>query len=201
MTYFGETTIAPTHLPIEATDEALAKAVIEEIEGVILWRAVVGQTRRILIDGPLPSLIEFEPVTALTSITMYTPTDSAAVIDANSYNFVSRDPHGAIIVPKSSWPAPQRSIGSFEINYQSGWTVTPETADGAGDAVNLVPASVQVMLERAISFRAGSGLGNIEIGSLTMDVADSYKTDKLPREITDIARRWFYRPGIISARP
>ena len=193
MTYFGETTITPTHLPIEATDEALAKAVIEEIEGVILWRAVVSQTRRITVDGPLPPRIELEPVASLTSLTRYTPADSAAVIPAASYHFVSRDPGGAIIEPVSDWPAPERALGSFEITYEAGWEVTNTT--------NAVPASVQVMIERAVSFRAGSGLGNIEIGSLTMDVADPYKTDKLPREITDIARRWVYRPGLFAARP
>ena len=43
----------PAHLPVNATDEALAAAVVEEIERSVLWRAVVRQTRRIIIDGPL----------------------------------------------------------------------------------------------------------------------------------------------------
>ena len=51
----------PAHLPITTTDEALAAAVVEEIERSVLWRAVVRQTRRIIIDGPLPPRIELEP--------------------------------------------------------------------------------------------------------------------------------------------
>ena len=43
---------------------------------------------------------------------MWTPTDDAAVIGAGNYHYVTREPGGTIIVPNSSWPAPQRSIGS-----------------------------------------------------------------------------------------
>ena len=57
------------------------------------------------------------------------------------------------------------------------------------------------MIDRAVAFRRGSGVGNIKIGSLEISVADSYSTDALPREITNIARAWAYRPGIIAARP
>ena len=134
---------------------------------------------------------------------MWTPTDDAAVIGAANYSLVSRDPTGAVIVPLdgTNWPAPERSIGSFTVNYMAGWTVTPESAPLAGDAVNEVPASVRLMVERAVQFRAGAGLGNIGIGSLKLEVADSYKTDALPREIASIARGWAYRPGIFAARP
>ena len=123
------------------------------------------------------------------------------MIDTDTYSVVTRDPAGTIIVPNSSWPDPERSIGSFSINYECGWTVTPESAPLAGDSVNSVPAAILFMLDRAIKFRAGSGLGNISIGSLKIDVADSYSTDRLPRAITDIARAWAYRPGLFSARP
>ena len=202
MTYFpSEIVTPPASLPITATDEALASAVVEEIERAILWRAVVSQQRRVRIDGPLPPRIELEPVTAIVSLTRWTPTDDAEVIDAASYSVVTRDPAGTIIVPNSSWPAPERSIGSFAVNYECGWTVTPESAPGAGDAVNLVPPSIQFMLKRAIEFRAGSGVGDLSIGSLKINVADSYKTDALPPGIRNIARSFFYRPGLFSARP
>ena len=202
MTYFTtEVVTPPEHLPVNATDEALASAVTEEIERTILWRAVVSQQRRVRIDGPLPPRIELEPVTAIVSLTRWTPTDDAEVIDAASYSVVTRDPAGTIIVPNSSWPAPERSIGSFAVNYECGWTVTPESAPGAGDAVNLVPPSIQFMLKRAIEFRAGSGVGDIAIGSLKIGLADSYKTDALPPGIRNIARSFFYRPGLFSARP
>ena len=105
---------------------------VEECERLILWRAVVSQVRRITIDGPLPSRIELEPLTAIVGLTMWTPTDPDAVIDAASYFFVPRDPSGTIIAPApgTNWPAPERSIGSFALTYMAGWTVTPESPRG-----------------------------------------------------------------------
>ena len=65
MTYFpSEIVTPPASLPITATDEALGRAVTEELERVVLWRAIVRQTRRILIDGTLP-ILELEPVSSI----------------------------------------------------------------------------------------------------------------------------------------
>ena len=195
----------PAHLPVTvaAADQALAAAVVEEIERTILWRAIVRQERRIVLDGPLPPRFELEPVASLTGLTMWTPTDDDAVIDAASYYSVTRDPGGTILepVPWENWPSPERSIGSFSITYECGWTVTPESAPLAGDAVNEVPASIQLMVNRAIAFRAGSGLGDITIGSLKISVADSYSTDRIPPEIAASGRAWAYRPGLFVGRP
>ena len=83
----------------------------------------------------------------------------------------------------------------------AGWVVTPETALNAGDGVNLVPPSVKLMVERAVAFRAGSGVGDITIGSLKINVAPTYKTDRIPPEIAAIGRGYAYRPGLFSARP
>ena len=200
MSFFVTSVVTPpAHLPISSTDTDLAAAVVDEVERMILWRAVVSQVRRITIDGPLPSRIELEPLTAIVGLTMWTPTDPAAVIDAASYTVVSRDPLGTIIVPNSSWPAPERSIGSFALTYSCGWEVTPESTPGAGDSLNSVPSSVKLMLERAIKFRAGSGVGDLTIGSLKIGLADSYKTDRIPPEIASIGRAWAYRPGIFYA--
>ena len=205
MNLFGEIVTPPAHLPVMVTEAqaALAAAVVEECERLFLWRAIVRQSRKVVIDGPLPARIEIEPIVSITSFTRWTPTAAAAVIDAASYDFVSRDPTGTIIAPApgANWPAPERAIGSFALSYEAGWIVTPESTPGANDAINLVPASVRLMLERAIAFRAGSGLGDIEIGSLKLGLADSYKTDALPLEITNMARSFFYRPGLIAARP
>ena len=218
--FVSEIVTPPAHLPVTvaAADMALAAAVVEEIERGVLWRAIAGPTtRRIVIDGPLPPRIELEPVTAIVSLTRWAPArfpqrkargrggvgseDTAVVIDAENYSVVTRDPAGTIIVPNASWPDPQRSIGSFSINYECGWTVTPESSPGAGDAVNNVPASIQLMVSRAVRFRAGSGLGDITIGSLKISVAKSYRTDRIPPEILSLGRAFEYRPGIISARP
>ena len=203
MMFSGEVVTPPTHLPITTTDEPLAAAVVEEIERTILWRAVVSQQRRVRIYGPLPPRIELEPVTAIVSLTRWTPTDDAEVIDAATYNLVSRDPVGAIIAPLdgTNWPAPERALGSFSLTYQAGWTVEPESSPGAGDGTNAVPPSVRLMISRAVAFRAGSGVGDLSIGSLKIGLADSYKTDALPREITNIGRAFQYRPGLFSARP
>ena len=194
--FFSELVTPPAHLPItvDAADTALAAAVVEEIERGVLWRAIVHQTRRIVIDGALPPRLELEPVTAIVSLTRWTPTDAAAVVDATTYSVVTRDPSGTIIapVPGSAWPEPGRDIGSFALTYECGWEVT--------DTTNKVPASILLMLTRAVEFRAGSGLGDITIGSLKMDVADSYKTDQLPRELASIGRAYQYRPGLFVGR-
>ena len=203
MSFFvSEIVTPPAHLPITvaAADQALSAAVVEEIERGVLWRAIVRQERRIVLDGPLPPRIELEPVVSLT-ITRWSPTDAAEVIDADGYDFVSRDPAGCIIQPTSSWPQPQRPLSSFAITYTCGWEVSPESSPGAGDEINNVPASIQLLVSRAVRFRAGSGVGDLTIGSLTIGLADSYKTDALPREITNIGRGFQYRPGLFSARP
>ena len=191
----------PEHLPITASDTDLAAAVVEEVELTVLWRAVVAQERRIVLDGALPQLIEIEPTTDISSLTRWTNGDPAEVVDSDSYEVVSRDPLGTILTPapSSSWPAPERSIGSFALTYTAGWVVTPESSPGANDAINLVPASIQLMLKRAIEFRAGSGVGDLSIGSLKIGLAKSYKTDAIPPEIRNIARGHFYRPGLIFA--
>ena len=203
MSFFpSEVVTAPAHLPVAASDAALAAAVTEEIERTILWRGIVRQERKITIDGALPSRLELEPIVSITSLTRWTPTDAAAVIDATGYDFVSRDPLGATIfaAPGKAWPAAARDIGSFEIVYQCGWTVEPESSPGANDAVNEVPASVKLMIERAIAFRAGSGVGDIAIGSLKLSVADSYETDRIPPAIADIGRAYQFRPGLFAGR-
>ena len=182
-------------ITVDTEQEGLARAVVEEIERGVLWRAIVRQTRLILVDGPLPSQLDLEPVQEVLSLTRWTPTNPAEVVDAATYMCVTRDPAGTIIAPSpgSAWPSPFRLLGSFALTYSAGWTVTASE--------NKVPPSVQLMIERAISFRAGSGLGNIGIGSLKIDVAESYQTDKIPQEIAGIGRAYQYRPGIFSAFP
>ena len=112
MTSF-ELVTPPTHLPITAVDADLAAAVVEEVERTVLWRAIVHQTRKILIDGPL-HLIELEPTTAITSITRWTSTDPADVVADDTYNVVSRDPawdDHRVLESGSAWPEHERDIG------------------------------------------------------------------------------------------
>ena len=188
----------PAHLPIEVDveQERLALAVVDEVERSVLWRAIVEQTRRIVVDGPLRPLLQLEPVMAITSITRWTETDDAEVIPAATYQVVTRDPRGTILTPApgSAWPAPERPIGSFELLYQCGWSVTATE--------NKVPASVQLMIERAIEFRTGPrGVSAIRASGVDIPIAAAYETDALPRGIASIGRTWAYRPGLFSARP
>ena len=135
-------------------------------------------------------------MTAIVSITRWTPSDAAAVVDADSYNIVTRDPAGTIIAPSPGydWPAPASAIGSFALTYSCGWEVTSTS--------NLVPASVQLMIEKALEFHSGSaGLENIAIGNMKMQFVPSYKTDRLPNAIASIGRAYQYRPGIFAAKP
>ena len=59
--FVSEIVTQPASLPITATDEALAAAVVEEIERGVLWRAIVRQERRILLDGSLPQASKSNP--------------------------------------------------------------------------------------------------------------------------------------------
>ena len=54
--FVSEIVTPPSHLPVtvDSAQDALARAVVEEIERGVLWRAIVAQERRITIDGPLP---------------------------------------------------------------------------------------------------------------------------------------------------
>ena len=103
MTYFPSEIVTPacTLCLISATDEALAAGVVEELE--LSWSCGVPSSLRqgrITVDGPLPPRIELEPVTAIVSLTRWTPTDAAAVVNADAtYSVVSRDPHGTILSP------------------------------------------------------------------------------------------------------
>ena len=204
--FMSEVVVPPEHLPIIISDaqKALTRAVVEEVERCILWRAVVVQQRKIIVDGPLPPRIEIEPVSGSVSIAQWTPTDAAEVIPASTYNVVTREPAGTIIIPAEgqNWPAPERAIGSFALTYQAGWEVAPESAPGAGDGVNNVPASLQLLVQRALAFRAAPhGLGDLKIGSIDISVPKSYSTDKLPSSITSLGRFYQYRPGVFAARP
>ena len=77
--FVNEIVTPPALLPITvaAADQALAAAVVEEIERGVLWRAIVRQERRIVIDGSLPPRIDLEPVRAIVSLTRWTPGDAA----------------------------------------------------------------------------------------------------------------------------
>ena len=55
--FVSEIVTPPAGLPIavDTAQDDLARAVVEEIERGILWRAIVSQERRIVIDGTAPA--------------------------------------------------------------------------------------------------------------------------------------------------
>ena len=146
MSFFAyEVVSPPAHLPVTvaAADQALAEAVVSECERTILWRAIVQQTRRIVIDGPLPPKLELEPTTSIVSLTRWTPArfpqrkargrsgagseETAEVVDADSYSVVSRDPTGTIIATAPGFAlarALERPNRKFCAHLRmAGWTV------------------------------------------------------------------------------
>ena len=111
--FLTEVVTPPEHLPVEvaAADQALAAAVTEEIERGVLCRAIVAQTRRITLDGPLPQLLELEPVSSIVSLTRWTPTDDAEVIDAATYSLcLTRSDRGGHRAPGRDELASPRAI-------------------------------------------------------------------------------------------
>ena len=137
MTLFvSEIVTPPEHLPVTVTaaQTNLARAVVDECERAILWRAIVRQERRIVIDGFLGPRLELEPVLSVVSLTRWTPTDDAAVVDAASYDYVTResgrDHHRArarVRLARALAP-----YGSFALTYTAGFVVTPEPRPRGG---------------------------------------------------------------------
>ena len=149
-----EVVTPPTHLPVSVNveQEDLARAVIDELERAVLWRAIVSQERKIEIDGPLPSRLELEPVSSIVSLTRWTPTDDAVVVDSASYHVVTRDPagHRSSKLLRERRPGPNQSEISeaSRSSTECGWEVS--------DVVNRRTAfRFDTWSSGAVSFRAG----------------------------------------------
>ena len=116
--FVSEIVTQPASLPVTvaAADQALAAAVVEEVERGVLWRGIVRQTRRIIVDGVLPARIEIEPIVSITSFTRWTPTDAAVVIArGRATTSVSRDPTGTIIAPAARCQLARTSARHSEV--------------------------------------------------------------------------------------
>ena len=185
--FVSEIVTPPAHLPVTvaAADQALAAAVVEEIERVHLWRAIVAQTRRILIDGPLPARIELEPTTAIVSLTRWTPRrrrqrDRRGQLQSYvTSRETGRDHHCS----RSGVMARARTSVRELRAYLHGGLGRSRLKPRSMLVTRLTksPPAIQLMIE-ARNQRLGPEVdwATLTIGSLTIGLADSYKTDRTP---------------------
>ena len=74
----------------------LIAAVTLETERSVLWRGIVAQRRRLLVDVPLNPRLTFEPSTSIVSLTRWTDSDAAEVVPSEVYHVESSDPAGTV---------------------------------------------------------------------------------------------------------
>ena len=89
---------AQSYAQADSDDEIFARlieAVTLETERSVLWRAIVRQRRRLVVDAPLARELTLEPVTAVVSLTRWTDSNAAEVVPAEVYHVSSSDPGGA----------------------------------------------------------------------------------------------------------
>ena len=60
----------------------------------MLWRAIVAQRRRLVVDAPLAPRLTLEPITSIESLTRWTDADAAEVVPVEVYHVSSSDPGG-----------------------------------------------------------------------------------------------------------
>ncbi len=83
------------------------------------------------------------PILSITSLTTYTPDDTASVLDPTAYRLDSAS--GAIVLKDGrSWPTGLREQGGIEIDYQAGYGPNPAN----------VPAAIRtaIMMQAAQSY-------------------------------------------------
>ena len=86
--------------------ERLIAAVTLETERSVLWRGIVAQRRRLVVDAPLARHIDLEPTTSIVSLTRWTDADGAEVVPAETYHVESSDPGGTVVSLRRGayWP-------------------------------------------------------------------------------------------------
>ena len=146
----------------DAIFERLIAAVTLETERSVLWRAIVAQRRRLVVDAPLAPRLTLEPTTAIVSLTRWTDSDAVAVVPAEVYHASSSDPGGTVVSLRRGqvWPDAQRKTAAYELTYDCGW------------AVDRVPAAIQHMILTAVAAQyqnidpfAASGVRDLKSGA------------------------------------
>ena len=135
---------AQAYAQADSDDEIFARlieAVTLETERSVLWRAIVRQRRRLVVDAPLARELTLEPVTTVVSLTRWTDANAAEVVPAEVYHVASSDPGGAGVSLRRGqvWPDAERESAAYALTYDCGWLA------------NDVPAAIQHMILTAVA--------------------------------------------------
>ena len=198
--FVSEIVTPPSALPVTVADaqayaradsdetifERLITAVTLETERSVLWRGIVRQRRRLVVDAPLARELTLEPIIDVVSLTRWTDADAAEVVPAEVYHVASSDPGGAGISLRrgQSWPSPQREMAAYALTYDCGWLA------------NDVPAAIQHMILSAVANQyqnidpfAAAGVRDLKVGSVELTAA-------IPPAVAALGSAYAYRQTI-----
>ena len=166
--------------------ERLIEAVTLETERSVLWRAIVSQSRSLVVDAPLAPRLTLEPTTSIVSLTRWTEADAVEVVPAEVYHVSSSDPGGTVVSLRRGqvWPSSERETSAYELTYDCGWPV----AD--------VPAAIQHMILTAVAKQyqnidpfAAAGVQDLKVGSVVLKAA-------IPPDVAALGSAYAYRQTI-----
>ena len=192
-------TVADAHAYTRADsdDEIFARliaAVTLETERSVLWRGIVAQTRRLVVDAPLAPNLTLEPTTAIVSLTRWTEADAVEVVPEEVYHVSSSDPGGTIVSLRRGqvWPSAERETAAYALTYDCGWSVDR----GVNPVINSVPAAVQHMILTAVAAQyqnidpfAAAGVRDLKVGSVLLKAA-------IPPDVAALGSAYAYRQTI-----
>ena len=170
----------------DAIFERLIAAVTLETERSVLWRAIVAQRRRLVVDAPLARRLDLEPTTDIVSLTRWTDADATEVVPATVYHVESSDPGGTVVSLRRGqvWPAAERESAAYALTYDCGW------------AVDAVPAAIQHMILIAVAAQyqnidpfAAAGVRDLKVGSVELKAA-------MPPAVAALGQAYAYRATI-----
>ena len=190
----------PTELPVTVAESQayaradsdaeifsrLIEAVTLETERSVLWRAIVAQRRRLVVDAPLAPRLTLEPTTSIVSLTRWTDADAVTVVPAEVYHVSSSDPGGTVVSLRRGqvWPGSERETAAYALTYDCGWPV----AD--------VPAAIQHMILKAVAAQyqnidpfAAAGVRDLKVGSVVLKAA-------IPPDVAALGSAYAYRQTI-----
>ena len=206
--FVSEIVTPPTALPVtvdeaqeyaradsdDAIFERLIAAVTLETERSVLWRGIIEQRRRLVVDAPLAPRLTLEPTTAIVSLTRWTDADAAETVSADVYHVQSSDPGGTVVSLRRGkyWPEAVRETAAYALTYDCGWPVDRD----ADPVVNDVPAAIQHMILTAVAAQyqnidpfAAAGVRDLKVGSVELKAA-------MPPAVAALGRAYAYRQTI-----
>jgi uncharacterized phiE125 gp8 family phage protein len=123
------------HAGITAADAELllplrikaARGFVENYTGRALWTQTWRDTFDQLPCGYAPLMLGRAPVIAITSITQYSPTDTATVLDPSNYRLDADSVPARVVVDDGVyWNPDPRRFGSLVVEYTAGYGTNPE---------------------------------------------------------------------------